>query len=150
MPDFVLAIGVQGGYSLRAKRGSGEPWLNEDRRFRLFVRGIDGLFALFRTVAIIVGVVLIAGFARDVLVAFAGKETAANLALSLIVNLQADRWLAYLFGAGGVGYGVRQRQLRRRNISRITGHNAEVEKRLHPGRSSSGLTPEGKTRPEDR
>jgi hypothetical protein len=150
MPDFVLAIGVQGGYALRAKRGSGEPWLNEDRRFRLFVRGIDGLFALFRTVTIIVGVVLIARYARDVLVAFAGKETAANLALSLIVNLQADRWFAYLFGLAGAGYGVAQRQLRRRNIRRMTGHNAEVEKRLHPGRSSSGLTPEGKTRPEDR
>jgi hypothetical protein len=150
MPDFVLAKAHKVAYSLRAKRGSGEPWLNEDRRFRLFLRGIDGLFALFRTGAIIIGVVLIAKYARDVLVAFAGKETAANLALSLIVNLQADRWFAYLFGLAGTGYGVVQRQLRRRNIRRMTGHNAEVEKRLHPGRSSSGLTPEGKTRPEDR
>jgi hypothetical protein len=150
MPDFVLAIGYKAASRFAQSAVVGEPWLNEDRRFRLFVRGIDGLFALFRTVAIIFGVVLIARYARDVLVAFSGKETGANLALSLIVNLQADRWFAYLFGLAGTGYGVVQRQLRRRNIRRMTGHNAEVEKRLHPGRSSSGLTPERKTRPEDR
>jgi len=124
--------------------------LNEDRRFRLFARAIDGFFALGRTGVLVVGVILVVGSAKDVLIAFAGKETDANLALSLIVNLQADRWFAYLFGVAGTGYGIVQRQLRRRNIRRMTGHNAEVEKRLHPGRTSSGLTPEGKTRSEDR
>jgi hypothetical protein len=151
LPDFPLAINSQRGYSLRNKaRRMGSPWLNEDRRFRLFTQGMDGLFALGRLGLILLAVVALGRYARDILVAFAGKETAANLALSLIVNLQADRWFAYLVGVLGTGYGVRQRQLRRRNIRRMTGHNAEVEKRLLPGRSSSGLTPEGKTRPEDR
>ncbi len=124
--------------------------MNEDRRFRLFARAIEGFFALGRTGLVVLAVILVVGSARDVLIAFAGKETAANLALSLIVNLQADRWFAYLFGVAGTGYGIVQRQLRRRNIRRMTGHNAEVEERLHPGRTSSGLTPEGKTRSEDR
>jgi hypothetical protein len=124
--------------------------LDDDRRFRLYARGIDGLFALLRTVAIVVPVVFIASYARDVLIAFSGKETVANLALTFLVNLKADRWFAYLFGVGGVGYGVVQQQLRRRNIKRMTGHNAEVEKRVYPRRTSSGLTPKGKTRPEDR
>jgi hypothetical protein len=151
LPDFPLAINTQRGYSLRNKaRRMGSPWLNEDRRFRLFTQGMDGLFALGRLGLILLAVVALGRYARDILVAFAGKETVANLALSLIVNLQADRWFAYLVGVLGTGYGVRQRQLRRRNIRRMTGHNAEVEKRLLPGRSSSGLTPEGKTRPEDR
>jgi hypothetical protein len=124
--------------------------LNEDRLFRLISRGIDGFFALGRTALIVGAVILLGRYARDVLVAFAGKETAANLALSLIVNLQADRWIAYLFGLAGVGYGAVERRLRRRNIKRLTEHTAEVETRLHPARTSSGLTPEGKTRREDR
>jgi hypothetical protein len=148
--DFPLAIPAQDGYSASRTLGRGEPWLNEDLRFRLYLRGIDGFFAVMRTVVIAGAAVALGWSARDVLVAFAGKETVADLALTLLVNLQADRWFAYLFGVGGVGYGVVQRQLRRRNIKRMTGHNAEVERLVHPGRTSSGLTPEGKTRPEDR
>lgn len=124
--------------------------MDNDRRYRLYTHGMDGGFALLRIVVIAGAAVLLGRYARDVLVAFAGKETVANLALTFLLNLQADRWFAYLFGASGVGYGVRQRQLRRRNIKRMTGHNAEVEERLYQGRTSSGLTPEGKTRPEDR
>jgi hypothetical protein len=124
--------------------------LNEDRRFRLISRGIDGFVTLARSGFVVAAVVLLGRYARDVLVVFAGKETAANLALSLIVNLQADRWFAYMVGVAGVGYGVVERQLRRRNIKRLTTHTAELETRLHKVRSSSGLTPEGKTRREDR
>jgi hypothetical protein len=124
--------------------------LNEDRLFRLISRGIDGLVTLGRTGFVVLAVIVLGRYARDVLVAFAGKETAANLALSLIVNLQADRWFAYLVGGLGVGYGAVERHLRRRNIRRLTAHTAELEKRLHAARTSSGLTPEGKTRREDR
>ncbi len=124
--------------------------MNEDRRFRLISRGIDGLVMLGKTGFIVLAVIGLGRYARDVLVAFAGKETAANLALSLIVNLQADRWFAYLVGAMGVGYGAVERHLRRRNIRRLTAHTAQLEKRLNPARTSSGLTPEGKTRREDR
>jgi hypothetical protein len=124
--------------------------LNEDRLFRLISRGIDGLAALGRTGLVVLAVIFLGFYAKEVLVAFAGKETAATLALSLVANLQADRWFAYLVGAGGLGYGVVERQLRRRNIKRMTGHSEEVEKRLHSARTSSGLTPQGKTRSEDR
>jgi hypothetical protein len=124
--------------------------LTEDRRFRLISRGIDGLVALGRTGFVALIVLGLGWYARDVLVAFAGKETAANLALSLLVNLKADRWVAYLVGALGVGYGAVERHVRRRNIKRLTAHTEELEKRLHPRRTSSGLTPKGKTRREDR
>lgn len=124
--------------------------MNEDRRFRLISRGIDGFVALGRTGLVVVAVILVFRYARDVLIAFAGKETVANLALRLIVSLQADRWFAYLVGIAGVGYGAVERQLRRRNIRRLTAHTTELEKRLHPTRTSSGLTPEGQTRHEDR
>lgn len=124
--------------------------MNEDRRFRLISRGIDGLAALGRTGLTVLAVIFLGFYAKEVLVAFASKETAATLALNLVANLQADRWFAYLVGGGGVGYGLVERHLRRRNIRRLTRHTAEVEKRLHGARTSSGLTPEGKTRREDR
>jgi hypothetical protein len=124
--------------------------LNEDRLFRLISRGIDGIVALGRTGLIIVAVICLGSYAKEVLIAFAGKETAATLALTLIAHLQADRWFAYLVGVLGVGYGAAERQLRRRNIRRLTAHTTELEKRLHAARTSSGLTPEGKTRLEDR
>jgi hypothetical protein len=124
--------------------------LNEDRRYLLISRGIDGLVALGRTGLIVGAVILLDRYARDVLITFAGKETAAKLAFSLIVNLQADRWFAYIIGALGLGYGAVERRLRQRNIRRLTTHTAELEKRLHAERTSSGLTPEGRTRREDR
>ena len=124
--------------------------MNEDRRFRLISRVIDGFVTLARSGFVALIVISLGRYARDVLIEYAGKETAANLALSLIVNLQADRWVAYLVGAMGLGYGAVERHLRRRNIRRLTTHTAELEKRLYPGRTSSGLTPGGKTRREDR
>lgn len=124
--------------------------MNEDRQFRLISRGIDGIFALGRTALIVGAVILLGRYARDVFIAFAGKKTAANLAFNLIVHLQADRWFAYLVGVAGAGYGVTERRLRQRNIKRLTAHTSELEKRLYPARTSSGLTPEGKTRREDR
>jgi len=69
--------------------------LNEERRFRLYSRAIDGFVVLARTGFIVVAAIVLGKFARDVLIAYAGKETAANLAFSLLVKLQADRWFAY-------------------------------------------------------
>ena len=70
--------------------------MNEDRRFRLISRVIDGFVTLARSGFVALIVISLGRYARDVLIEYAGKETAANLALSLIVNLQADRWVAYL------------------------------------------------------
>lgn len=94
--------------------------------------------------------VIIAGYGRDALIAFAGVSTEANFAVHLVTKLEADRWFAYVVGALGLGYGWNQRRLRRRNIRRLTHHSAALERRLDPDRTSSDLTPEGKTRSEDR
>jgi hypothetical protein len=122
----------------------------EDRLYRLISRGIDGLCAVLRTGLYVLAVIFVAFYTKEVLVAFAGKETAATLIISVLADLKADRVFAYLVGAGGIGYGVVERQLRRRNIRRLATDKAEVEKRLLPSRTSSGLNPDGKTRREDR
>lgn len=133
---------------IRAKRASART--DDDRRFRLISRVIDGLIGVASTLIIAGAVVWIVGYLRDVLIAFAGKETNASLAFTILAKIQADRWLAYLFGAGGIGYGLVERRLRTRNIRRLTKRPTELETRIHPARTSSGLTPEGRTRREDR
>jgi hypothetical protein len=53
-------------------------------------------------------------------------------------------------GGAGIFYGLRQRQLRQRNIERLTARVLQFEQQKDPHRSSSGLTPRGTTRPSDR
>ena len=124
--------------------------MGKDQRFHLFVRAFDlatlaikwGLTALVLWWAI--------SALRDVLIAFAGKDTNANVLIQLIGEVHADRWVAIAFGGAGLGYGYYERSLRRRNIKRLTDRNAELERRLNPSRSSSGLNPDGTTWREDR
>jgi len=128
----------------------GRAALDDDGRLQVIVRVIDGLFRLAGTVVIALMIVRIGSYLRDVLLAFAGRETSATLAFSFLAKIQADRWLAYALGAGGVGYGLVERGLRRRNIKRLTERPGQLETRMHPSRTSSDLTPQGRTRREDR
>lgn len=124
--------------------------MNESQRFRLYSRLIGAAVPLIRLI-IIGGIVVIAmAYFRDIMVAFAGTKTEASVVIKFLLSMSADRWIAYIFGGGGIAYGVHQRRLRRRNIKRLTGKKTELERRMDPGRSSSGLTETGKTRPEDR
>ena len=124
--------------------------MDNNQKFRLISQVIDGIFATAKVLLVVGGIVIIGYYFRDVLLAYAGKETNASISFSLITKLQADKWFAYLFGAGGIGYGVVQRRLRRRNIRRLTTDKTRAENQLHAGRTSSGLTPDGRTPPEDR
>jgi hypothetical protein len=94
--------------------------------------------------------VLVAGYIRDAFVAFAGHETDARLSFSLVTKLGADRWFAFLFGGGGVAYGLHQGHMKRRAIRRLSGRAADLERAMDRKRSSSNLLPDGSTRPEDK
>jgi hypothetical protein len=124
--------------------------LSTDQRFRLISQGIDGFVAIVRTVIWAGLGAFSVYFAHAVLIEYAGKSTLADLAFRLVVDLRLDVALAYMFGAGGVGYALYERRLRRRNIARLTARNQELELRIDPERSSSGLTPRGTTHPKDR
>ncbi len=80
----------------------------------------------------------------------AGEFTTSNIAISLVSDLKINEYLAYVLGAGGVGYGYLQRNLRRKTIERLHGDKVAEEKLIDHGRSSSKLTKEGLTRPEDK
>lgn len=129
---------------------SGRARVTNDQKFKLLTQVTEAAVTAFRTVVIVVGAVILGFYAREVLIAFAGHQTGANVSLSLIAKLEADRWFAYLVGATGAGYGYVQRGLRQRTIKRLTERTSELETRIDKRRSSSGLTPKGRTRREDR
>jgi hypothetical protein len=85
--------------------------------------------------------------------AVAGRETVANFALALVADLKANSVISHLVlglvGATGAGYGLRQRNLRRKDIQRLGNRVVELEKRMDSRRSSSSLTVDGRSRPED-
>lgn len=79
----------------------------------------------------------------------AGKQTFASVGLSVLGNVKVSEGIYIVLTAGSIIYGVGQRQLRRRNIERLTKHSIALEKQLDPKRTTSGLTKRGTTRPED-
>jgi hypothetical protein len=124
--------------------------MDEKRRFELLSKGIEAGVTVIQTVMWTAALIAVAYFGEKVLIAFAGKTTSADVSFSLLTKLQSDRWFAYLFGFGGMSYGYAERKLRQRNIKRMSAVNVDLEKRLDPRRTSSGLTPTGTTRTEDR
>lgn len=89
-------------------------------------------------------------FAYLAIAALAGRTTFASIGLSILGNVNVKDSIYIVLTVGGIIYGVGQRQLRRRNIERLTKQTMELEKRLDPKRTSSGLTKRGTTRPEDK
>jgi hypothetical protein len=94
-------------------------------------------------------IIWVGSYFRDVLVAFAGKTTQAAVSFQFITQIGASRGFAYFLAALGGGYGLAERQLRQSNIRRMRGQTSELEPRMDPNRTSSGLTLEGKTRRGD-
>jgi hypothetical protein len=80
----------------------------------------------------------------------AGRITLAKIGISILGDLKLPQVLSYLFGAGGVSYGVNEARLRRKKTQEMSSHITNLEKVLDSKRTSSGLTTRGTTRPEDR
>jgi|ERR1035438_2797482 hypothetical protein len=83
----------------------------------------------------------------------AGKATLADFGVSLYADLKANTVFSHIvtgiLGLGGAGYGLRERAQKRKEIKRLGNRVVELEKRLDPNRTSSGLTIDGRSRPED-
>lgn len=92
----------------------------------------------------------VAWFTRDVLVAYAGQTTSANVIVKLIADLRVAVVVPWALAAGGVAYGLRQKHLKEDAIERLTKRPQELEKLIDPNRTSSQLTPRGRTNPKDR
>lgn len=134
-------------FSLCFVRGGGSL---DDNQFKFWMRIIDAVVTIAKVAIPSLCFVWVAKLISDALVAFAGQQTDASIAVNLATSIQLDRWAAWLIAFFAISYGVNQRRLRQINIERLAGKPAELEKRLDNKRTSSGLTPKGTTRKEDK
>jgi hypothetical protein len=89
-------------------------------------------------------------FTYLMVVQLAGKTTLAEFGVKVLADIKLPQVLAYLFGVGGLGYGIGERHLRHKKVAHMEGHIKTLEAAFDPSRSSSGLTRKGTTRPEDK
>ena len=95
------------------------------------------------------GAGIVAFYLYSSVATLAGRYTFAQIGVSFLGDFKLSEAFAYLFGTGGVAYGLRQRKLRENNIERMAARLSAYETVQDPKRSSSRLTPRGQTRPED-
>ena len=125
----------------KAAKGSESPGLSYKK--------YEGFFSTVKYSIKYGAIVLCARYAYLATLALAGKSTFADIGFRVLGNLTISHGICYLVASGGVLYGVGQRRLRRRHIKRVEILKNNYERILNPGRTSSGLTEDGTTRPED-
>ena len=81
--------------------------------------------------------------------AYAGKVSLADIQFSLLSDEHFATIISVLFGVGGLTYGVKERRLRKKTVSRLSEKARFYEERHDPDRGSSRLTPLGDTRRGD-
>ncbi len=72
-----------------------------------------------------------------------GKDTTVNVTQNLIANFKIDVLLGWAVGLGGMTWGYLERKSKMRDRKTKDERIIELEKRLDPSRTSSGLTPNG-------
>jgi ribosomal protein L29 len=86
---------------------------------------------------------------KESVVAYAGKVSEANVLVSFLGKMEISNAIAWIFGAGGVVYGYKQRNLKGKTVERLQTRIKELEKRFDSQRTSSQLTTTGETNPKD-
>lgn len=77
-----------------------------------------------------------------------GKETVVTLAVSLLADMKFA--ISITLAGAAVAWAVVERTLRHRKTEYLQNRIKKLEQQIDPNRSSSGLTPKGKTNPNDR
>ena len=131
---------------MAAKRArQSEQELHYNYRFRK----LDLIGAALQTAIPWGSLVFLAWLVSNALESLAGQETIADIGINVLGNVGINDGLAYALAAGTIFYGNRERRLRREVTARLTARTTELEERLDSGRSSSGITTHGTTRPGD-
>jgi hypothetical protein len=95
------------------------------------------------------GLVAIFYFIYRSIGALAGNTTVANIGLTVFGDVKLSDVFGYVFGGSGVAYGLAQKRLRRNKTHYLQGRIKDLETKLDPQRTSSGLTTHGDTHPKD-
>lgn len=98
------------------------------------------------------GLVGIFYFLSEIVSDLAGQTTYADIGIDvgILAEVGTSQVLAWALALGAVIWALLERSLRRKTIERLTGRIRDLEESEDPNRSSSNLTPRGKTRPEDK
>ena len=108
----------------------------------------DQFYRTIRTGLRVAGWVFAAYIFRDSILLLAGQTTRLAIELSILGDLKFAVSIS-LAGVAAV-WAVAERKLRHRKVANMQGRITDLEKRLDPMRSTSGLTPAGKTNPQDK
>lgn len=121
------------------------------------LRRIDGIVSTVQRCIRWSSLVGIAAFLYLSARMLSGQHTFADIGLKVIGNFKIGEALSYLFGAAGVGYGLRERRLRwaerkfhRETIEGLKARNSMLEALVDSNRTSIPLTARRRTNPEDR
>lgn len=78
----------------------------------------------------------------------AGKETFGAFWIGLLADIKPDEIMAWLTALIGWMFGINSQRLRRNTTERLSSRIRELEQRVDPNRTTSGLTPRGQTPPD--
>lgn len=131
--------------SKRKSRAELEAEISLHRR----LRGSGAIASVLNNLIRWAGAVCIAYWIYRSIACLAGSTTTANIGLSVIGDVKLSDVFGMVFGGSGVAYGLAQRRLRRKAIKNTEERIKELESRIDPGRTSSGLTSMGDTDPRD-
>ncbi|MDB4915624.1 MAG: hypothetical protein JWM95_3268 [Gemmatimonadetes bacterium] len=95
------------------------------------------------------GVVLMTYFGYRSVTVLAGETTTADIGIKILSDLKVSEAAAWIFGAGGMTYGARQRSFRLKANQVLGSRVSELETDIDRRRSSSKLTTRGLTNPSD-
>jgi hypothetical protein len=99
---------------------------------------------LIRTAGGVGAIYILQGFFLQI----AGHDTAVALNLSFLGDMKFVG--SFALGGGGCAWAAVERTLRHRKVEALQGRIRELELAIDPNRSTSGLTPKGKTNPKDK
>jgi hypothetical protein len=83
----------------------------------------------------------------------AGEQTWVDVRFRAFASLSINRWAAivisWILTGCTTSWAIFERLLRKKHIRRVSSEASEMQRRLDPGRRSSGLSLEGNTNEED-
>lgn len=88
-------------------------------------------------------------FAWQATAVLAGRQTNADLNFSAFLAVDDDKGLPWVIAILMAGWAYLERRLRLNKTAQLQSHIKQLELRLDPNRTSSGLLPTGETNPED-
>ncbi|OFX12427.1 MAG: hypothetical protein A2516_10070 [Alphaproteobacteria bacterium RIFOXYD12_FULL_60_8] len=107
---------------------------------------------LMWTVGLVIAMGQVTAAIENTVLHLAGEETLITFVLRWVESCDSPLTVSVsiMAGAGGVSMGLYQKRQRGKMVARLSRRIEKLEKKKDPNRTSSGLTREGQTNPDDR